>query len=52
MISHAYMLYGVQALVAQQIDEFIKFPPCHKAASFNLDTVMRQLEEAQSSKGH
>ena len=52
MISHAYMLYGMQALVAQQIEDFIKFPPRQKPASFNLDVVMRQLEEAQSSKGH
>ena len=52
MISHAFILYGMQALVAQQIDDFIKYPPRHKAASFNLDAVMRQLEEMQSSKGH
>jgi arylsulfatase len=52
MISHAYMLYAVQALVAQQIDDFVKYPPRHKAASFNLSGVMRQLEEMQSSKGH
>jgi hypothetical protein len=38
--------------VAQQIDEFIKYPPRQKPASFNLDAVMRQLEEMQSSKGH
>ena len=32
--------------------DFIKYPPRQKPASFNLDAVMRQLEEAQSSKGH
>jgi arylsulfatase len=52
MISHAYIMYGMQAIVAQQIDEFIKYPPRQKPASFNLDAVMRQLEEMQSSKGH
>jgi arylsulfatase A-like enzyme len=51
-ISHAYIMYGMQAIVAQQIDDFIKFPPRQKPASFNLDSVMRQLEEMQSSKGH
>jgi arylsulfatase len=52
LISHAFILYGTQAVVAQQIDEFIKYPPRQKPASFNLATVMRQLEEMQSSKGH
>jgi arylsulfatase A-like enzyme len=52
MISHAYLIYGMQALVAAQIEDFIKFPPRQKPASFNLDAVLRQLEEAQSSKGH
>ena len=42
----------VQAVVAGQIENFVKFPPRSKAASFNLQAVMRQLEEAQSSKGH
>jgi arylsulfatase len=45
-------LYGTQAVVAQQIDEFIKYTPRQKPASFNLAAVMRQLEEMQSSKGH
>ena len=52
MISHAYLIYGMQAIVAQQIEEFTKFPPRQKAAAFNLDAVMRQLEEAQGSKNH
>jgi hypothetical protein len=38
--------------VAKQIDDFIKYPPRQKAAAFNLDAVMRQWEEMQSSKGH
>jgi len=52
MISHIYMVYAMQAVVAGQIENFVKFPPRSKAASFNLEAVMRQLEEAQSSKGH
>ena len=52
LISHAYIIYGMQALVAQQIENFQKFPPRQKPASFNLDAVMRTLEEAHSSAGH
>ena len=52
VISHAYLIYGMQAVVAQQIEAFVKFPPRQKAAAFNLDAVLRQLEEASSSKSH
>jgi arylsulfatase A-like enzyme len=52
LISHIYLMYGMQGLVAQQIQDFIKYPPRQKPASFNLEAVMRQLEEMQSSKGH
>ena len=52
VISHAYILYAMQGLVAKQIAEFAKYPPRQKPASFNLDAVMRQLEEAHSSAGH
>ena len=46
MIDHAYLLYGAQALVAQQIQSFKEFPPRQKPASFNLDRVLETLEEA------
>ena len=52
LISHAYLIYGMQAVVAQQLENFIKYPPRQKAAAFNLEAVMRQLEEATSSKSH
>jgi arylsulfatase len=32
--------------VAAQIQNYIKYPPRQKAASFNLDAVMRQLDHA------
>jgi arylsulfatase A-like enzyme len=51
MISHAYLVYGMQALVAQQIEAFTKFPPRQKPASFNLDEVLRHLEEANTASG-
>jgi arylsulfatase len=52
VISHAYIIYGMQALVAQQIEAFAQFPPRQKPASFNLDAVLRQLQESASSKSH
>jgi arylsulfatase len=52
VISHAYLLYGMQALVAQQIAAFERFPPCQKPAAFNLDAVLRHIEEAASSSHH
>jgi arylsulfatase len=44
LISHAFMLYEMQALVAAQIDDFVKFPPRQKPAAFNLDEVLRQVQ--------
>jgi arylsulfatase len=52
VISHAYLLYGMQALVAQQIEDFEKFPPRQRPASFNLDAVLRQITEASGSGYH
>ncbi len=46
LISHAYLLYGVQALVAQQIQAFKEFPPRQKPAAFNLDRVLEQLKDS------
>ena len=51
-ISHAYLMYLMQGFVAGQIETFKKFPPRQKPASFNLDAVMRTLEEANSSANH
>jgi arylsulfatase A-like enzyme len=44
MVDHAPQLYLMQAVVASEIDGFIKFPPRQKPASFNLDSVMEQLK--------
>jgi len=38
----------MQALVAQEIADFAKFPPRQKPASFNLDAVLAQV----SAHGH
>ena len=37
MVDHAPLLYGMQELVAQRSQNFMKFPPRQKPASFNLD---------------
>jgi arylsulfatase A-like enzyme len=52
VLSRVYIVYGMQAVVAKQIENFQAFPPRHKPASFNLDAVMRTLEETHSSAGH
>ena len=52
VISHAYLVYAMQGLVAQQIEAFKKFPPRQKLASFNLDAVLRTLENASGSASH
>jgi arylsulfatase len=46
LIDHAFLLYGAQALVAQQIQSLKDFPPRQKPASFNLDRVLESLEDA------
>jgi arylsulfatase A-like enzyme len=43
LIDHVPQLYACQALVESQIQNFVKYPPRQKAASFNLDAVMAQL---------
>jgi hypothetical protein len=52
VISHAYIIYGMQAEVAQQIEAFKKFPPRQKPASFNLDAVLGTLQEAGGGANH
>jgi arylsulfatase len=42
----------MQALVAQQIENFRRFPPRQKPASFNLDAVLRTLEDASGGATH
>src|SRR5271169_6629418 len=49
-INHVFMLYAAQAIVGAQIENYVKYPPRQKAASFNLDVVMRQLDNAVAAK--
>ncbi|MBV8721483.1 MAG: sulfatase-like hydrolase/transferase, partial [Candidatus Eremiobacteraeota bacterium] len=43
-VDHLPQLYLMQAVVAQQIEDFVKFPPRQKPASFNLDSVLEQVK--------
>jgi hypothetical protein len=52
MITHVYIIYAMQAVVAQQIENFRKFPPRQKPASFNLDAVLRTLVDASGAANH
>ncbi len=51
-ISHAYLLYEMQAVVADQIDNFIKYPPRQKPAAFNLDEVLQKIQDASGGGYH
>jgi arylsulfatase len=43
MVNHVPQMYLMQAVVAGELENFRKFPPRQKPASFNLDEVMRQV---------
>jgi arylsulfatase A-like enzyme len=49
MINHVPQLYQCQAIVAAQIENYVKYPPRQKAASFNLDAVMASLGPAEAA---
>ena len=49
---HAYLVYGMQAIVAQQIEDYVKFPPRQRPASFNLDAMMAYLQDASGGGQH
>jgi arylsulfatase A-like enzyme len=52
LITHAYLIAGMQGLVSEQIESFKQFPPRQKPASFNLDRVMEQLATANDGGHH
>jgi arylsulfatase A-like enzyme len=47
-VDHIPLMYQMQDVVAQEIENFAKFPPRQKAASFNLDAVMAQAAAAST----
>jgi arylsulfatase len=46
---HVPQIYLCQAVVAQEISTFAKFPPRQKPASFNLDEVLAKVATAHAS---
>jgi arylsulfatase len=44
LVDHAPQMYLMQAVIGQQIEDFVKFPPRQKPASFNLDAVLEQVQ--------
>jgi arylsulfatase A-like enzyme len=46
MVDHIPQMYLMQDVVAEQIEDFAKFPPRQKPASFNLDALMEQVVAA------
>ncbi|HEY7577968.1 MAG TPA: arylsulfatase [Acetobacteraceae bacterium] len=52
VLDHVPLVYAMQAIVAAQIEDFVKFPPRQKPAAFNLDEVLRHLQESAGSANH
>jgi arylsulfatase len=50
MIDHAYLVIPAQAGIAKFIGTFKDYPPRQKAASFNVDEVLKMMQEGQGSK--
>jgi arylsulfatase len=46
MVNHVPQMYMMQAVVASEIDGFMKFPPRQKPAAFNLDAVLAHVTTA------
>ena len=49
-LDHAYILVPAQAYVGQFLATFREYPQRQKAASFNLDEVMKKLQDGGGSK--
>jgi arylsulfatase A-like enzyme len=49
LVNHTPQLYQCQAVVAEQLASFAKFPPRQKPASFNLDAVLAQVSKPHAA---
>ncbi len=49
-MDHAYLVVPAQAYVANFLTTFKEFPQRQKAASFNLDDIMTEMQEGSGSK--
>ena len=52
IFDHAFVIYGMQAVIADLIPGFVAYPPRQVPASFNLDGVMRDLQNASGGGNH
>lgn len=52
VISQVFLVYEMQALVAKQIEDFVKYPPRQKPASFNLNAVLAHLQDASGGPNY
>jgi arylsulfatase len=50
LLDHAYMLVPAQAYVGNFIGTFKDYPPRQSAGSFNLDDVLKKMQEGSGSK--
>jgi arylsulfatase A-like enzyme len=50
LLAHSYMIVAVQGFVGNFLATFKDYPQRQKAASFNLDDVMKQMQESSGSK--
>ena len=46
LIDHVYLLVPAQAYIGEFLQTFREYPQRQKAASFNLDDVLRKLQES------
>ena len=47
-----YVIESYGGMSAQQIEGFVKYPPRQKPASFNLDAVLAQIQDAGGGAQH
>jgi hypothetical protein len=52
LLEHVFVIYPMQALAAEQLQSFREFPPRQEPASFNLDTVIKQMTAATDGSQH
>ncbi len=50
VLDHLFLFVPAQAYVGKFLESFKEFPPRQKADSFNLDGVMKKLQESSGSK--
>jgi arylsulfatase len=50
LIDHAYLLVPAQSVVGKFIGTFKEFPPRQSAASFNLDDVLKKMQQGAVGK--